>query len=454
MKNRYTRRDILKLGLNAGLALSPFGLASCGGGGGGTTDIVDNGGDDSGYKALVCVFLRNGNDAYNTIVPMASDRYAQYAAIRANLAVASANLLPLAGVAGDGAAYGMHPRCPELATLFNGGGMAIVTNVGSMVGPTTRADYLATRNLPARLFSHNDQQDQWATSQAEGGGTQGWGGRMGQVLADANAGALLPMHLSLSGNNLYQSARSGAPLTVSTRGPQHLSGLAPGSSLRAAYDALRALPHDHVFERQYAHDHTRGIALHAALEHALNVTAPPATAFPAGDFGDQLAMIARIIGARGVLGMKRQVFYAMLGNFDTHDAQLDRHPVLLERLSQGLGAFHAATQELGVAGSVTTFTMSDFGRSLSINGDGTDHGWAGHQFVIGGAVRGGQFYGSMPSLEVDGADDSSGGRFIPTTSVDEYAASLATWFGVTDGNLADVLPNIGRFATRGLPLLG
>jgi len=458
MRELFSRRDVLRLGLHSGLALSPLGLLGCGSGGGGDGSPGpgpdgQNPGTDPGYRALVCVFLLGGNDAYNTLVPRSPERHAQYAQPRPAFAIARGELLALNGTAADGAAYGLHPSCPELAQLFNDGHAAIVANVGSLLAPTTRADFLAGRHLPARLFSHNDQQDEWQSAQADGRATSGWAGRLADVLSNLNPTAELPLNISLNGTNLMQTGVMVNPLRLIADGPSGLEQLA-ASPLRDTYDRLRRLPHGHVFERAYADSHERGIALHEELRRVLDATPAIATAFPANNpLSLPLRKIAHLISARDRLRMKRQVFFVAVGTWDHHDRQGLEHPRMLRILSSALAAFHQATIDLGVAQRVTTFTASDFGRTLTVNGKGTDHGWSGHHFVVGGSVRGGSIIGRMPSLEVDGADDTRGGRFIPAISVDEYAASFARWLGVGDRDLGYVLPNLGRFETRGLDLL-
>ncbi|HRN62535.1 MAG TPA: DUF1501 domain-containing protein [Luteimonas sp.] len=417
------------------------------------------------YKALVCVFLFGGNDALNSVIPYDTTAYQRYAQARATLAVPRANLLPLTALAGggasDGAQYALQASTRDgdaigtggMRQLFDSGRMAILGNVGTLVRPVTKADYVAGRaELPPQLYSHNDQSSYWQTSAANV--DTGWGGRIADLLHDANPDAFIPIGTSLNTGSQLLSGR-GSHYVVGNDGPRLFSYLEWDAGVRRAYLALNAdNPQAHPFERHFAASFRRARENAWAVTDALESSSPLQTAFPAQHLGRQLAMVARMIKVRQVLGLKRQIFYVSLGGFDHHDGLLDDHPVLLAQVSHALKAFHDATVELGVADSVTTFTASDFGRTLSSNGDGSDHGWGAHHFVVGGAVRGGRFYGTMPVLQNDGPDAAEGGRMIPTTAVDQYAATLARWFGVADGDLDLVFPNLRNFAGRNLGFMG
>ena len=414
------------------------------------------------YKALVCVFLHGGNDALNTVVPYDTTGYQRYAQARATLAVPRASLLPLTpqsgGAASDGSQYAIQAStgggdtvgATGLQQLFNAGRMAILGNVGTLVRPVTKADYVANRvQLPPQLFSHNDQQAYWQIS--AGGTDTGWGGRIADLLYDANPDAFIPMATSLNYDSLLLRAANGHQYVVGNDGPRRFSYLEWSPEVRSAYLALNAdNPQAHPFERSFAASFRRARENASAVEIALESAPPLQTAFPGNDLADQLRMVARMVQVREVLGLKRQIFFVAVGGFDHHDGLLDDHPVLLAQVAQALKAFYDATVELGVANSVTAFTASDFGRTLSSNGDGSDHGWGAHHFAVGGAVRGGRFYGTMPVLQNDGPDAAEGGRMIPTTAVEQYAATLARWFGVADGDLDLVFPNLRNFASRNL----
>ena len=435
------------------------------------------------YKALVCVFLHGGNDSFNSIVPFSATQYADYRTSRKQLidaggialdqtAIEANALSPLAasgglpgGLPGDGGSYGLHPALAELRQLFNDGHAAIVANVGTLLQPTTQALYQAgTIALPPQLFSHSDQSIYWQTSRPDDANANGWGGRIADLLQDTNAG-VIPMSISLAENNLFQR---GAIVNQYGMDPEGSSGVSylgdgpeswvipPNADGIAAYEALIAPdPRMHVLERAFAHSSGNAIDSYRIADAALAAGAGINTVFPDTSLGRQLRMAARLIQVREALGMSRQVFYVSAGGYDTHSYQVDDHPWLLGQLSQALKAFHEATVELGVATQVTSFTASDFGRSLAVNGDGTDHGWGGHHFVIGGAVRGQRFYGTMPSLRADDNPDDTGyGQIIPTTAVDQYAATLAHWFGVDNGDIADIFPSLHRFDAADLRFMG
>lgn len=455
MAARYSRRDLLKAAAYGGLSCAGSGLAGCrqlpGQISPRTPTVPD-------YKALVCVFLYGGNDGYNLLVPVTPEKYAPYARARQELAVPRDQLLPLAGAAADGANYGLHPSCAPLRDLYSSGHAALLANVGSLLYPIDKSGYGAGR-APPRLFSHEDQQDQWQTTHADASEYSGWAGRAADLLSGVNQGEL-PLNLAFSGANRLQAGARTSAFSVSANGAQQLDDLADdraadatASSLRSVFDQLRRQPQAHAFGAAYGDVVERAIRLNALLDTALTDTAALTTPFPDTDLAAQLHMVARIISARRKLGMQRQIFFVSAGGFDTHDAQASQQPGLFSQLAQALKAFYDATAELGVAGAVTSFTASEFGRSLTVNGKGTDHGWSSHHCIVGGAVNGGRIYGQPPSLEADGADDSEGGRFIPSTAVDQYGATLLRWFGIGDNDLDTVFPNLRRFSGRDLGFL-
>ena len=422
------------------------------------------------YKALVCVFLYGGNDSFNTVVPTSSQPRTDYVASRGGLAIPAGALHALNPVAGGGpAGYGLHPAMPEMAQLFNAGKAAIVANVGGLLYPITRAEYQAqTVPVPPQLFSHSDQSVQWQTSRPDDASANGWGGRVADLLHAANSGGV-PMSISLGGNNPFQRGAIVNPYGIGTEGVERLNYSDGGpeswylegdnSAGEVAFDALiEPGTQAHLLERAFAGATRRSIDNYRLVAAALGDPPVWETPFPDPEvnrLSAQLQMVARLIAVRGALGMSRQVFYVSVGGYDTHAAQLDEHDYLLSQLSQALHAFHAATVQLGVESGVTTFTASDFGRSLAVNSAGTDHGWGGHHFVLGGAVEGQRFYGTLPSLAPnDNPDDTGYGQVIPTIAVDQYAATLARWFGVDAGGIADIFPNLGRFPSADLGFMG
>jgi uncharacterized protein (DUF1501 family) len=412
------------------------------------------------YQALVCIYLGGGNDGHNTVVPIttAQQNYSLYQQGRGAIALPQGSLLPIHN---GNDTYGLHPKLAEIAALYNQAAspVAVVANVGMLVKQIDRTQYMTNNSaiLPNQLFSHSDQSSQWATSIPTGLGSTGWGGRMADQLAPLNAGASFPALASTSGSSLFATGAQSFAATVPAGTAQLLN---IGNQAR-----LQGLQQLVTFDNglqlvQSANSNlTRGISYAGTLNNALNgVTL--ATVFPAGNsLATQLQTVARIIKVRAALGLSRQIFYCSLGGFDTHSGQLATQDQLLQQLSQAVGAFYQATVDLNVQNAVTTFTASEFGRTLTPNsGGGTDHAWGSHHFVIGGGVQGGKFYGQFPDLHLGGPSDSGNrGALIPTTSVDQYAATMATWFGVQQPNLAGpngIFPNLSNFNTTDLGFMG
>ena len=410
------------------------------------------------YKALVCVFMVGGNDYANTLVPYDAVSHAAYRAQRASIAIArdtlGASVLNPAAALPEARQYALAPELQPLVPLFDAGQLAVMLNVGTLVRPTSKLEYSnKSAPLPPKLFSHNDQQSVWQSSAPEGS-TSGWGGRMGDLFAAGNGNATFTC-VSVAGNAVYLSGNSAVQYQVTPNGSVPLRALAtPLFGSQACSDALRALvtaPRSHLFEAEHARVMKRSIEADAQLTSALVGTAALRTVFPPGNpLAAQLAMVARMISARTALSAKRQVFFVSLGGFDTHDGILTEHPALMATVGQALAAFQAATVEMGVANSVTAFTASDFGRTLTTDGDGSDHGWGSMHFVFGGAVKGRAFYGAAPVIANNGPDDVGQGRLLPSMAVDQFGATLASWFGVSHTDLASVLPNIGNYSTRDL----
>ncbi|HEY0232689.1 MAG TPA: DUF1501 domain-containing protein [Dokdonella sp.] len=415
------------------------------------------------YRALVCVFLYGGNDSFNTIVPVDADHYAQYAAMRTVLALPQSPLLALNpradGMPGDGGQYGLHPSMGALAGLFNDGRAAVIANVGPLVQPVSKADYMAGNvPLPPQLFSHADQESCWQSSPLDNNAPTGWGGRIADLLHGGNANPDTPTGISLAGEDVFLRGRSVNPYIMSPDGalPVNYEAATWNSGGVAAFDALRAPgTQANLLERTYAASMDHTIRTYQSIGGALAGAADVGT-FPASYLGSQLAMVAKLISVRAALGVQRQVFFVTSNGYDTHDAELATQEVLLGDLSASLAAFYDATVQLGVADSVTAFTASDFGRTLSINGNGTDHGWGAQHFVVGGAVAGQRFYGTMPSLlpSADNPDDAGWGQMIPGLGADQYSATLARWFGIGESDLDLLFPNLLNFASRDLGFLG
>lgn len=420
------------------------------------------------YKALVCVFLFGGNDYANTVVTYDVESYTKYAAIRSagsggatgmvldRAAMAATELKPTTPLPG-GRQYALHPSMKGLANLFNSGKAAVQLNVGPLVVPLTRSQFNSSDRvkypLPPKLFSHNDQQSVWQSSSPEGS-TIGWGGKMGDVALKNNSDSLFTC-ISVTGNSVLLSGDTALQYQCSTSGAIAVRNLSDNffyqPAMREAFAAMLQQPRKHVLENEYNIVMKRGITAQNKVAQGLS-TVRLNTSFPSGNpLANQLRMVAQLIGARGTLGAKRQVFMVSLGGFDLHDYLNTKHAPLLQQIDEAMTAFYQATVELGVANQVTAFTASDFGRTLSSNGDGSDHGWGAHHLMVGGAVKGAAFYGSAPPVSItDSAAPEDQwhvgqGRLLPSTSVDQYAATLAKWFGVDDSEMGNLLPNLKNF---------
>ncbi len=405
------------------------------------------------YKALVCVFLFGGNDGNNTLVPFDNTGYANYAGLRGPLALPQSQLIPLTALPN----YALHPNLPEVAQLFNSGACALIANVGTLMQPTTPATVAAQLNLPSNLFSHADQQLQWQNAAQTGSTSTGWAGRMSDLLGSSfNPSASIPMITTVDGDTLFCDGQSTTPLSVS---PGNLGGVTCGEGTQEC--AVRqALAQSFVSFSgglslvQSANTTTQNAYQYAnVLTQAVSGVSPMATVFPANNpFATQLQQVAQLMQVRSSFGVNRQIFFCGVGNFDTHANQFPQQSLLLSQLSSALLAFYQATQELGIANQVTTFTMSDFSRALQPNSNsGCDHGWGSHHMVIGGAVKGGQLYGTYPTLAFGGPDDSGqNGRWIPSTGSVQYAATLASWFGVSPSQLNTIFPNLSAFSSSNL----
>lgn len=406
--------------------------------------------DNDEYRALVCVFLAGGNDSFNMLAPVDATGYAEYAGTRGVVAVPQNKLLPLGGALPDGRSLGLHDSMPGLKSLYDSGKAAFISNVGTLVEPTTLATYQnGAAKLPLGLFSHSDQQMHWQSSLPDSRAPgAGWGGRMGDLLDELNGAGPVSMNVSLGGINLFQSGAEVVPFAIGATGAVELSFWNSGSYLprRQAMESIMDAQYQNAFERAFAQMKRNAVDANAAFKTALAaapVITSPFTA--ANSLSAQLQMVAKTISARTPLSKKRQTFFVHMGGWDLHGSIEANHPGLLSTVSVALSEFQAAMAELGLEDQVTLFSASDFARTLSTNGSGTDHAWGGNAFVVGGAVNGGHVYGTYPELALGSSLDTGRGRLIPTTSVDEYFAELALWMGVSPSNLPLVLPNLSRF---------
>ena len=412
----------------------------------------------SDYKALVCVFLYGGVDGNSLVVPIDSAAYAQYSSVRtvaSGVNLTQAELLPIQP--GTSGPYGLHPELSDIHPMFAAGKLAILANVGPLNEPTTKANYFAVR--PANLFSHSDQQNQWQSAVSTGVSASGWGGRIADAMSSQSAS--FPVITSIAGTALFLTGNSSTPLALPATGGLALAGFNGGAAANArlaAMQAILAADRDQAYVSAAAGITTQAISLSSVVNPILTAPNSSVQALFAGQtssISQQLLQVAKLIEARAQTGAKRQVFFVSLGGFDTHSNELATLTNLLGQLSPALRSFYDATVQLGVSGDVTTFTLSDFGRTFQpASGAGTDHAWGNHHFILGGAVRGGKMYGTYPTLARAGPDDAdTSGRWIPTTSVEQYGATLARWFGVSEASLATVFPNLARFSTQNLGFL-
>jgi uncharacterized protein (DUF1501 family) len=463
------RRRFMKAAAAGGLAYA-FGRTA------GTVQaqVVGVGGF-SDYKALVCVFLAGGNDCWNMVVPTSTAEYNAYsrsrggdAGVGSGLAIPKTALLPLNALNSNlnGVTFGIHPSMTGMQTLFNTGHAAVVSNVGPLIKPTTKLQYQTPGwELPPQLYSHNDQQDQWHSLRGKALLKTGWGGRVADVLLAQTGSQLLPMDVSLSGNTLFHAGVNARPYVMGSGGATNFAGfgttgvpLARRQAFQRIVDNSLNSTTNSLYERSIASVQKRAVqfadSVNGALATARVFTALPDAGVTLSSLSTQLRTVAKMISVRDRLTMSRQIFFVQIGGFDTHDDLVTLQPNLLGDISNSIKAFYDSLAEMGMESSVTTFTHSDFGRTLTSNGDGSDHGWGGIQLVAGGAVLGQTMYGTYPLLEIGSTQEVGAGRFIPTVSADQYAATLANWFGVADADLARVAPSIDNFAVRNLGFLG
>jgi uncharacterized protein (DUF1501 family) len=410
----------------------------------------------TGYKALVCVFLYGGNDSNNTLVPFDTTGYGSYSAIRGPLALPQTGLIQLAKAPN----FSLNGSMPEIAALFDNNAAAIVTNVGTLVAPTTKAQYQTSGTVvPSNLFSHSDQQLEWQNAAKSGETQTGWAGRIADTISTSyNPNGLVPMITSVAGDTLFCNGAASTPVSVSpgNLGGSNCSEVATECAARQA-TAQALLQFDSGLSLvQQDNTITKDAYRYAkTLSDAVQSITPITTVFPtANGLAAQLKQIAQIIQVRAALGVSRQIFFCGIGSFDTHSDQINLQGNLLASISPALNAFYRSTQELGVADKVTTFTMSDFSRTFQPNSNtGSDHAWGAHHIVMGGAVKGGQMYGKFPTLALGGPDDSgTNGRWVPSTGSVQYAATLAQWFGVAPSQMSAIFPNIASFGEN--PYLG
>lgn len=408
------------------------------------------------YKALVCILLAGGNDSFNMLVPNDADQYAEYASLRADLALPSETLLPLSGQTPEGRNFALHPGMASLQSLYADGDAALLANVGTLLEPVdAQAVESGAAELPLGLYSHSDQIAQWQTVLPQSRVAEGWGGRMADLLQPANPPGGISMNISLSGSNVFQSGADTVEYSISAEG-DGAAGINAydadndfGAFRKRMIDELLAVPQENIFRREYANRLRRAVTAESVFVDAIQTAPTLNTSFSGNYFSAALRQIARTIGSASALNANRQTFFITVGGWDHHDEVLENQATMLPMIADGLREFRDALIELDVLDQVTTFTTSDFGRTLTSNGKGSDHGWGGHHIIMGGAVRGGSIYGSYPLLSAASPLDVGRGVYIPTTPIDLYFAELALWFGVPVSDLSAVLPNVTRFYSPG-----
>ena len=451
--NTFNRRRFLKLGsqtmLGAGLVLGGNPLRSLAY----AQDAVQT--QDNGYRALVCIYLEGGIDGFSLMVPTDSYENQVFAEARGNLAIDYAHLMELGG---GSSPLAVHSSAAALQPLYDEGRLATIANVGTLIEPTTREQYQHnTVDLPAQLFSHSDQAIQWQQLQGRGRDVTGWGAKAVDYLQNYQDKDYLTS-ISLAGSNYWQTGVTRRPYAMDAGGALQYQGLdASDNWQQPRVDAFRYvldLQRSHVMSKAYADLQKRAMSVTSELGMALQQNSGLFDDTPEDNpLADKLAMVAQLIAAQETLGLRRQIYYVTMSGFDVHDNQNKVQPELFAQLANAMSYFQGKLDMLGQGNNVTTFTASDFGRSLLSNGDGTDHGWGNHLMAMGGAVQGGKIYGTLPSLDVTGPDSIHHGRILPTLSATQYAATLLNWIGLQEQEVDEVLPTLQNFDTRNLGFL-
>lgn len=452
---KINRRDFLKWQMATAVGSSSFFPLL------GNISNVQAASISGGYKALVCVFLYGGNDSFNMVVPRSSTAYNAYAKARQSLAVGKSSILPFNPVGYyDGNRYGFHPAMPEIGKLFYDEKLSIIANVGMLTEPINKEEYKAKiKSKPPQLFSHSSQQDQWMKAKADDVYPFGWAGRMTDLFFPNSAIAPKPaVNLTPSGINLWQTGRKYSAYEIPASGVKALSFPSAGGEydMEQAYQDIYELEvkNSHTLVSHYAKIQQKSKELSRFIQDSLNNAPTPSRPFDKqSSLAKQLEMVSKLIAVRNTLenDISRQIFFVGFKGWDTHKNQNESHPKLLKQLSQSLSTFYAALEELGVENQVTTFTASEFGRTITSNNSGTDHGWGGHNLVMGGSVNGGDIFGTMPKIQLKSPDAiEKSSRIIPTTSVEQYSATLASWFGLSVNEINTVFPNLNRFDSKNL----
>ena len=417
------------------------------------------------YKALVCLFLNGGNDSFNMLVPRQQSAYNEYEQVRGGvggtgLAIPRSDLHQITSSlqntsAGAGYSdFGIHPDLPYLKTLYDQGDLAFVSNVGSLIEPTSLVQYNdGSKPRPEGLFSHPDHQIHWQTlvPQVRGSAPKGWGGRMAEVMSHANQQSNIAMNISLSGANVLQSGTTTVPYITDPGGVVELSNYGQDPTLALAVDDILGQHYQSIYSKTLAHTNRNSIDASVAFKSALDSLSTPFD--PSVISGEtqtyqRLSMVSKIMEARTALSMNRQIFFVERGGWDHHNELLTPQSDLFIELNEAIEIFWTAIKSMGLQNNVVLYTASDFGRTLTSNGSGSDHAWGGNHFIISGSANGGEIYGEYPDLALNNSSTDLGrGRILPTTSVDSYMAELAYWYGVPNSEISTVIPNINNFSS-------
>lgn len=402
------------------------------------------------YKALVCIVLHGGNDAFNMVIPASTDDYNNYSTIRGEVSIPKEDLLNITPINAGGISYGLHPSMTKLQNLFQDGKLSVITNIGAISALATKEEILQnTIDTPRQLYSHNSQQNFWQSLDATGSHVTGWAGRV----ADEVDTSLehLPLNITTAGSNLAQTGLLTNPFAINRNGVSELRGVNIRSTnleiqLRTeAFLEMMSLDHNNLMMKHVIGTQDRALYYSNMVKTGLSNISPSSVEWPNTTFTKSLKMVSDLIESRASISGEKQIFFVSLGGFDTHADQLTRQESLFTTLSEGLASFQQSLEERGVSDSVTTFTTSEFGRTLTINNDGTDHGWGSHQLVMGGAINGGKFIGEWPDLTLGGNQDMGKGRILPTTSVDQYYGTMLRWLGYNEDLINIACPNLANF---------
>ena len=400
------------------------------------------------YKALVCLYFDGGNDSFNMLMPRGS-AYNDYADIRSNLAIRQSDMQPI-NPSNSVPSLGLHPRMGDIAQLFDDGKLSFLSNIGMLIEPVTKENYYSeSTRLPLGLFSHLDQTIQWQTASPHVRDAKGWAGKIADLMMDVNNNDKISMNFALNNTNVFQSGNQSVQFVINSNGARGLTGYGDRWGVapirNAAIDSILQHNYQDPFQNNYTDIFRTAVEANVEFERAIDEMQPLQTEFSEDNLSRRFRMIARSIAVREALGFNRQIFFVRLGGFDTHDELLGRHGTLMRQTNDAIFSFQSALEELGVQDDVITFTMSEFGRTLTSNGNGTDHAWGGNLFVLGGAVNGNRVFGTYPDLAMGSNLMVDGSALIPTTATDLYFAELALWFGVSRSDLPLLFPNLSNF---------